>query len=157
MPDLEDLTPAMKAAIGREGPPVIHEVTAPGIRTFARALGYTNPVYFDARAARAKWHRDLLSPPGFFGMPVYAPDVRSDSDSLAFAPEFSRTLNGGNEVEPIAEICAGDILEARTRVTDISLRASKLGQMMIVLQETTFTRQGTDEVVARARKTSLRY
>ena len=157
MPELEDLTPEMKAAIGREGSPVIHEVTAPGIRTFARALGYTNAVYYDAATARAKGHRDLLAPPGFFGMPIYTPNARSDSDAAAFAPEFNRTLNGGNEVEPLAEVCAGDVLEARTTVTDISLRASRLGQMMVVVQETAFRRQGTDEVVARTRKTSLRY
>lgn len=157
MPELADLTPEMKAAIGREGAPVIHEVSAPGIRTFARALGYSNPIYYDAMAAKARGFRDLVAPPGFFGMPIYAPAARAESDAVAFAPEYGRTLNGGNEVEPVADVCAGDVIEARTRITDISLRASRLGQMLVIVQETVYTRQADGVVVARARKTSLRY
>ena len=83
--------------------------------------------------------------------------ARAESDAVAFAPEYDRTLNGGNEVEPVEEICAGDVLEARTRVTDLSLRASRLGQMLVIVQETVFTRQSDGAVVARTRKTSLRY
>ena len=51
MPELPDLTPEMKAAIGKPGAPTTYEVTTLGIRTFARAVGYKNPLYFDAAAS----------------------------------------------------------------------------------------------------------
>ena len=157
MPELDDLTPEMKAAIGREGPPVVHEVTMLGIRTFARALGYTNPVYFDAAAARAKGHRDLLAPPGYYGMAVYQPDAPAAAVAEGFDSPFTRRLNGGTEVEPEAEVCAGDVLEARTRIVDLSLRPSHMGQMLVRVSETVFTRTSDGVVVGRTRNVGLRY
>ena len=156
MADLEDLTPEMKAAIGREGAPVPHEVTTLGIRTFARAVGYTNPVYYDVEAAKAKGHRDLLSPPGYYGMPIFNPGVEPvvlDD----FAPEFSRRLNGGTEYEPLQPVYAGDVLDAVTRITDLQLRASRLGQMLVRQTETVYTRQSDGVVVGYWRNTNLRY
>lgn len=156
MPDLEDLTPEMKAAIGREGDPVVYEVTTLGIRTFARAVGYTNPVYFDAAAAQAKGHRDLLAPPGYYGMPIYSPTaVVEDLDT--FGAAFTRRLNGGTEVEPVEDVYPGDVLEARTRITDLQLRPSRLGQMLVRVSETVFTRRSDGVIVGRLRNTGLRY
>ncbi|MDA0301021.1 MAG: hypothetical protein DWG80_06565 [Chloroflexi bacterium] len=157
MPELEDLTPEMKAAIGRDGAPVIHEVTTLGIRTFARAVGHTNPAYYDAAAARAKGHRDLLAPPGYYGMPIFDPSAAAEGDIDAFAPEFTRRLNGGTEVEPVEDVYAGDVLEARTRITDLQLRQTRLGQMLVRVAETVYTRQSDGVVVGRIRNTGLRY
>lgn len=157
MPELADLTPEMKAAIGRDGAPVIYEVTTLGIRTFARAVGYTNPIYYDAAAARAKGHRDLLAPPGYYGMPVFNPAASGEGDIDAFAPEFNRRLNGGTEVEPVEDVYAGDVLEARTRITDLQLRQTRLGQMLVRVAETVYTRQSDGVVVGRMRNTGLRY
>ena len=157
MPELDDLTPEMKAAIGREGPPVTYEVTTLGIRTFARAVGYTNPVYFDAATARAKGHRDLLAPPGYYGMPVYQPNAPAAAAVEGFDSVFTRRLNGGTEVEPEEDVYAGDVLEARTRVTDLSLRPSRLGQMLVRVSETVFTRISDGVVVGRTRAVGLRY
>lgn len=157
MPELQDLTPEMKAAIGREGAPVIYEVTTLGIRTFARAVGYANPVYYDAAAARAKGHRDLLAPPGYYGMPIYNPNGAADGDIDSFDSAFTRRLNGGTEVEPVEDVYAGDVLEARTRIVDLSLRPTRLGQMLVRVSETVFTRQSDARVVGRMRNTGLRY
>ena len=161
MPELDDLTPEMKAAIGAEvGPPVTWEVMTQGIRTFARAVGYANPVYYDAAAARAKGHRDLLSPPGFYGMPIYdpaGPATESNSGGADWEELFPRRLNGGTEVIPEQDVYAGDVLEARTRVTNLALRASRMGQMLIREAETVYTRTSDGVVVGRIRNTGLRY
>ena len=160
MADLEDLTPEMKAAVGRESAPVVHEVTTLGIRTFARAVGYTNPVYYDAAAARAKGHRDLLSPPGYYGMPVFdpaGPASESNSGGDDWEQLYPRRLNGGTEVEPVEDVYAGDVLDAVTRVTDLQLRQSRLGQMLVRVAETVYTRQSDGVVVGRIRNTGLRY
>ncbi|MGE3855417.1 MAG: MaoC family dehydratase N-terminal domain-containing protein [Dehalococcoidia bacterium] len=157
MADLEDLTPEMKAAIGRESAPVVHEVTTLGIRTFARAVGYTNPVYYDIDAAKAKGHRDLLSPPGYYGMPVYHPGAATGGEEDPGAGLFTRRLNGGTEVEPVQDVYAGDVLDAVTRVTELQLRQSRLGQMLVRVAETVYTRQSDGVVVGRIRNTGLRY
>ena len=63
MPDeLEDLTDEMKAAIGQSNPPVMYEVSAPGIRLFARAIGYKDPVYYDEDEAKKRGHGALPAP-----------------------------------------------------------------------------------------------
>ena len=157
MPEVEDLTAEMKAAIGREGVPVIYEITTLGIRTFARAVGYSNPIYYDTAAARAKGHRDLLAPPGYYGMPIYNPNGAAEGDIDSFDSAFTRRLNGGTEVEPVEDVHAGDVLEARTRIVDLSLRPTRLGQMLVRVSETVFTRQSDARVVGRMRNTGLRY
>ena len=156
MPELDDLTPEIRARIGAPLVPVPHEVTTLGIRTYARAVGYTNPVYYDADAARAKGHRDLLSPPGYYGMAIYDPGaVPLILDD--FAPEYSRRLNGGTEIEPREPVYAGDVLDAVTRITDIQLRSTRLGQMLVRTSETVYTRQSDGVVVGLMRNTNLRY
>ncbi len=157
MADLPDLTPEMRAAIGSESSPVIYEVTTLGIRTFARAVGYANPVYYDAATARAKGHPDLLAPPGYYGMPIYDPADPAGGLFDAFAPQFTRSLNGGTEVEPVTDVYAGDVLSAVTRITDLQLRPTRLGQMLVRLSETVYTRQSDGVVVGRMRNTGLRY
>ena len=154
--ELADLTPEMKAAINREGPPATYEVTSLGIRTFARSIGYTNPIYYDAEAARAKGYRDLVAPPGYYGMPVFDPS-RPAAEAATFASPFTRNLNGGTEVEPLAAVCAGDVLEARSRLTKLELAKGRLGQMLVRVTETVYTRRSDGMVVGRTRGTGLSY
>lgn len=46
------------------------------MRFFAKATGETNPVYFDAAAARDAGHRDLPLPPTFlFSLEFQQPDT----------------------------------------------------------------------------------
>ena len=67
------LTDEMKATIGSTGPVSTYEVTTQGIRTFARAIGYRDAIYYDQEAAKGRGHGALPAPPGFFGMPKFNP------------------------------------------------------------------------------------
>jgi acyl dehydratase len=148
----------MKAAIGVSGPPTTYEVTAQGIRTFARAVGYTSPVYYDEDAARRNGHPRLPAPPGFLGMPVYNPYApRPAASGPRLRSPFRRMLNGGTEVEPLARVYAGDVLEAVTTLTGLELRKGRLGQMLIRSSETVYTRESDGAVVARVRGTGISY
>jgi N-terminal half of MaoC dehydratase len=40
-----EITPEMRAQIGVESSPWPYEMTATGVRAFARGVGYTDPVY----------------------------------------------------------------------------------------------------------------
>jgi acyl dehydratase len=154
--ELSDLTPEMKEAIGKAGSPTTYEVTSLGIRTFGRALGYKNPIYFDRDAAKQAGFPDLVSPPGHYGMPVYDPNS-PPGRGVTFDSPFKRNLNGGTEVEPIERVFAGDELEAVTTLTNLELTKGRLGQMLIRTSETVYTRKSDGKVVAKTRGTGLSY
>ncbi len=152
---LTELTDEMKAAIGRAGPTVTYEVTAQGIRTFARAVGYPNPVYYSEDVARSRGHPALPAPPGFLGMPVYDPGAARPRP--AFRSPFKRALNGGTEIEPIKTVYSGDVLEAVSTLSDLRLREGRMGTMLIRTSETVYTRRSDSAVVARSRGTGISY
>ena len=58
-------------------------------------------------------------------------------------------LDGGTETEYFEQICAGDVLTVRTKIIDLKTRESgKLGKMLIVTTETTFTNQDNKRAAA---------
>src|SRR3990172_5468722 len=63
----------MRAGIGVEGPPRLLEVDRTSIRMFARAVGHTDPVFYDPEAARKRGYRDIIAPPGYLGTGVFRP------------------------------------------------------------------------------------
>ncbi len=156
--ELADLTDEMKASIGKSGPAGTLEVTTTGIRMFARAIGYTNPIYYDEEYAKSKGHRALPAPPGYHGTPIYDP-----SATIAAGPRqeydmpFTRILNGGSEVEEIETIYAGDVLESVTTLADLQLRRGRVGQMLIRSSETVYTRKSDGAPVAKTRGTLISY
>lgn len=154
---LTELTDEMKAAIGTSGAPVVYEVTSQGSRTFARAVGYTAPIYYDEGAATAAGHRGLPAPPGFLGMPIYNPGAARAPGPRGFKTPFTRMLNGGTEVEPLETVYAGDVLEAVTTLANLQLREGRMGQMLIRTAETVYTRKSDGVVVAVTRGTGISY
>lgn len=153
---LEDLTDEMKAAVGQETGRTTYEVTTQGIRTFARAVGYTEDKYYDESAARALGYEGLPAPPGFLGMPRFNPKA-TGGRAETFKNPFTRRLNGGTEVEPIEQVYGGDVLEAVSRITSLELAEGRLGQMLIQSSETVYTRESDGKVVAKTRGTGISY
>ncbi|MEX2032528.1 MAG: MaoC family dehydratase N-terminal domain-containing protein [Dehalococcoidia bacterium] len=155
--EVMQLTAEMKAAIGKAGAPTTYEVTTLGIRTFARAVGYTNPIYFDIDAAKKAGHPNLVAPAGYFGMPVFNPHQRVDRRA-EFESPFKRNLNGGTAVEPLERVYAGDVLEAVTTLSNLEIVPSRAyGQMMVRTSETVYTRKSDGKVVAKTRGTGISY
>ena len=152
---LPELSDEMRAAIGHAGPSVRYEVTAQGIRTFARAVGYPDPVYYSQEVARSRGHRALPAPPGFLGMPVHDPAARAPRP--AFRSPFKRALNGGTEIEPLETVYSGDELDAVSTLTDLRLREGRMGPMLIRTSETVYTRRADAVVVARTCGTGISY
>jgi len=155
--DTSVITDEMRAEIGKESDPVTFEVDKTACRMFARAVGYTDPVFFDEDHARAQGHRSILAPFGFLGHPVYDPNkpqrlggyFRTDS-------RFKRILNGGTDVEYFDTVCAGDPLTATPKLVDLSERQGRLGPMLITTTETTYRNQD-GKVVAVMRGTGIQY
>jgi hypothetical protein len=149
------ITDEMRAHVGVEGPPRRFEVDRTGIRMFARAVGYIDPVYFDPEEARHRGYRDIIAPPGYLGTPVFNP--KTDGGPRQRPGGLSRSLNAGNEYEYYDVITAGDVLEARSKVTDYKERSGSIGQMLITTTETTYKRLSDGKVVAKGTGTGISY
>jgi hypothetical protein len=157
------ITDEMRAAIGVEGPAAVMEVERTNCRMFARAVGHTDPIFFDVDAARAAGYRDVVAPPGFLGTPIFnpsrAPATPGEFGGRGFSIPYKRVLNGGTEYEYFPEsdvICAGDMITARSKVAGFEETTGSLGPMLITRRETTYTNQdGT--IVAKMYGTVIQY
>lgn len=163
MADESIITDEMRSVIGIESAPWTLEVDKTSIRMFARAVGYTDPVFYDEEFAKSKGFRSLPAPPHYLGTPIYNPRT---SDTTFGAPRgaaaggrvrhnLKRVLNGGTEIEYLGTIVAGDVLTASSKVAELQERAGSLGTMLITITETTYQRDG--EPVAISRGTIINY
>jgi hydroxyacyl-ACP dehydratase HTD2-like protein with hotdog domain len=153
------ITDEMRAAIGVESEPWTVEVDKTSVRMFARAVGYTDPIFYDEDFARSKGYRSLPAPPHYLGTPVFNP-ATSDATfgggaRRRFNTPFKRGLNGGTDIEYFDTIVAGDVLTATSKISDIVQRQGSIGTMLITTTETTYRRDG--KVVAIMRGTGISY
>jgi len=150
------ITDEMRSYIGRESEPVTVEVDKTACRMFARAVGYTDPVFYDEEEAKRRGYRSIPAPPGFLGHPVYNP-ARPQAGSYLppFRTTVTRNLNGGTDIEYFDDICAGDVLTMTSKVVDLQEREGRLGKMLIMVNEMTYRRG--DQVVAKMRGPLIRY
>lgn len=105
--------------VGRSFAPVgPYAVDAPMIAAFARAVGATDPVHFDAAAARAAGYRDVIAPPT---MAVRFDQLASreyivDPDA---GIDYARVVHGEQKFVHHRPITAGDELTAQSTVDSI--------------------------------------
>ncbi|HEY8765667.1 MAG TPA: MaoC family dehydratase N-terminal domain-containing protein [Dehalococcoidia bacterium] len=151
------ITDQMRSRIGVESEPVRCEVDNTGCRQFARAVGYTDPVFYDEDCARSKGYRGILAPAGFLGHPIIVPGQPARvPEAFRLEIPYKRVLNGGTDIEYFVEVCAGDVLTAATKLTNLTEREGKVGPMLIVDTETIF-RNEAGETVAIQRGSAIRY
>jgi hypothetical protein len=158
------ITPEMRAAIGKEGDAITMELDRTSIRMFARSVGHTDPIYYEVEEARRAGYRDIPAPPGYLGTPIFSPALsdptsgrrRGNPGELPAARPLNRRLNGGTEIEYLGDICAGDVLTARSHLADVQERKGSIGDMLISTNRTTY-RNARGEVVAIMTGTGIRY
>jgi acyl dehydratase len=160
------ITDEMRAVVGVEGPPATLEVEKTNCRMFARAVGHTDPIFFDEAAAKARGYRGIVAPPGFLGTPIFRPGggggVPGEMGGRGYSIPYKRVLNGGTDYEYFPDppegdvICAGDTITARSRVTGFEETEGSLGPMLITKRETVYTNQN-GKVVARMYGTVIQY
>ena len=159
------ITPEMRAEIGKRSEPTICEVDKLQVRLFARAVGHTDPIYFDEKEAKAAGYRSLPCPPGYLGTPVYDPRTsdptfggrRGAGPGPQPSRPLKRILNGGTEIEYMDDICAGDVLESTTYIADIQERKGSIGEMLITTTKNEYKRQSDGKIVAVMTGTGIRY
>ncbi|MEX0785606.1 MAG: MaoC family dehydratase N-terminal domain-containing protein [Dehalococcoidia bacterium] len=153
------ITDEMREAVGKESEPMTLEVEKTGCRMFARAVGHTDRIFYDEDYARSRGHRSVVAPPGFLGTPVFSPGSgggRQGPPGRGFSIPYKRVLNGGTEYEYLDTVCAGDVLQARSKVAAFTERSGSIGPMLITERETTYTNQD-GKVVAKMHGTTIQY
>ena len=108
-------------AIGRSYEPTLYSVGREKIKEFAYAVGESNPLHLDHRAARAAGYADVVAPPMF--AVVYS---RGAIGPALFDPEvginFALMVHGGQEFTWGPLVVAGDEITTTATVKDISER-----------------------------------
>jgi len=105
-------------AVGKVYPPAVYAVGREKVREYALAVGESNPVHLDVRAARGAGYADLVAPPMFaviystpaVVMAVFDPDV---------AMNFAMEVHGAQEFRWGPLVIAGEEITTRASVKDI--------------------------------------
>jgi acyl dehydratase len=129
-------------AAGKSYPPFEYEVGREKIREYASAVGETNAVYFDRRAARDAGFRDVVAPPmfavvysaGSVGPPIFDAEIGID---------FMRMVHGGQEFVWSEPVCAGDVVTTETTFKDYS---EKDGRKFYVFESLSRNQEGQEVV-----------
>ena len=144
MPD-SIVTPEMQELIGREVDEGVAEVTTSGCRLFARAVGHSDPVFYDEDIARARGYRSLVAPPGYLGTPVNTQTrggmVPVPAPIAQLRIPYKRHLDGGTAYEYLEAVVAGDVVTSRSKITRFEERLGSIGPMLITYHETAYARQ----------------
>ena len=105
--------------VGRSYPATVpYLVGREKVREFARALGLTNPIHFDVKAARELGYADVVAPP------TYAIRLSmSAAEGVVKDPElgldYSRVVHGDQRFEYARPIVAGDELVSTVTIDGI--------------------------------------
>lgn len=163
------ITDEMRAWIGRELGSYTIEIEREPIRRWAEAIGDANPIFHDQEYAKTTRHGTLIAPPGMisnYGFSLEGHGGRmgglrvapGDDGRRTLVMPFKLILNGGNDVEYVRPVKAGDVLRATSSIVDLTERQGRpgIGRMIIQTTETVF-KDMQGRVVAKARNTLLHY
>ncbi len=146
------VTDEMRKAIGTPSEPTTIEIEKGMIRKFAESIEDPNPLWQDEEYAKKAQYGEIVAPPGLL-MTVM---MRGRGLELPFNLPMPRILDGGGEWEYFKPIRPGDVLTVVEKIADIREREGKMGKMLFVITESTYTNQN-NELVARALGTIINY
>ena len=133
--------PVNAQAVGKTYEPVVYAVGREKIKEYAHAVGETNPVHLDVKAARAAGYSDVVAPP-MFAVVYSSPAVAVPMLDPELEINFAMLVHGGQEFKWGPLVVAEDEITTIASVKDISERAG-LGYYVL---ETISTNQRGEQV-----------
>lgn len=117
-------------------------VTGDMIRNFCDAMGETNPLYVDEKAARHGPYGGIVAPPSF------VMTFRPRRHFLDLLPNFKRQgFDAGKDVEFFAPIRPGDRVTLSSAIKEIYEKTGRSGAMVFIVLRSTL-RNHDGEVLA---------
>ena len=113
--------PVNTQAVGKTYEPVVYAVGREKIKEYAHAVGETNPVHLDVKAARAAGYADVVAPPMFavvYGSPAVAVPMLDPELEINFA----MLVHGAQEFHWERLVIAGDEIATEVSVARIEER-----------------------------------
>jgi len=138
--------------IGKTGEARTYEIERGAIRRFAEAIGDPNPIFNDEHEAHHSRFGTMIAPPTFcrsLGSPIPSVQLKGLGDSF-------RGLDGGSDWEYLHPIRPGDRITVQSRLADLREAQGRLGPMVFIVMETTYTNQ-FGELCVTQRSTAIRY
>ena len=130
-------------------PPLVVEVEKWQLCFFAKAVGETNPIYFDEAAARAAGHPSILAPPTY-AVTLSLCETDPYSRYRALGIDWCTMLHAQQRFDYFAPIHAGDCIRFQSRIVDFIQR--RQGKLKFLIEETEAFNQ-REELTTRFRKT----
>jgi acyl dehydratase len=113
--------PVNAKAIGKKYESTTYAVGREKIKEYARAVGETNPLHLDEKAARDAGYTDVVAPP-MFAVVYSSPSVAPSLFDAEVEMNFAMMVHGGQEFEWGPVVVAGDEITTTASVKDISER-----------------------------------
>lgn len=163
----ETLLDSIRTRIGSETTHTLGPVTALMIRRYARAIGESNPLYYDAEFARSRGHADIVAPPNLvtaittWDEGPATDDLRTDGTpetvQLEGIPSSGvRVMGGGEDMEFHTPITAGTTVVEHSTLLDAELRQGRNGRFIVVRYRHEFVDGDGLLLVTSTRKVLLR-
>ena len=113
-------------ALALELAPFSVEIERGRLRSFAAAIGETDPIYADRAAATAAGHRDVLMPPTYlFSIDLEAPDPFGYLEDLGI--DLSTVLHGEQSFDYHQPVYAGDVVEVTQKIVEVTAKSPTHG------------------------------
>jgi N-terminal half of MaoC dehydratase len=136
--------------VGKEIGRISFPIERSKLAELSKAFGEDDPVWHDARAARALGFDSVPTPPTVTVLMDHWREGGVAALVQAVGMDLGRVLHGEAAWEYLAPVRSGDELSARQVVTDVTTREGKRGGAMTLLRfETEFTNQRGEVAVRR--------
>jgi len=118
-----------------------HEVSKEQMIAYAKAVGETNPLYLDEKAAQAGPYGIIIAPPLFYNMLSLQPGL---DPKVKFG---TSGFDAGQHAEFFEPMRAGDTISAKTQVADVYAKTGRTGTMVFTVRRTTYINQKDEKTV----------
>lgn len=158
---LSALAEALEARCGMVTSRWSYELTRPGVRAYARAMGYQARRYYWLEDALALGFADLPAPFGYLGVPIYLPAALDERFSEPGDPaDLSlggySVLDAGTTHSVLRTPCAGECLALESTLERVALIKTALGPGLRVERALRFNDQQGKTTLLQHRRTVYR-
>lgn len=153
------ITEEIKRMIGRElGKPIVREVTKEAIQRVAWAIDDPSPLWQDEEYAKGTRYGGIVAPPVFLVClwPEGTEFPEIVDNLVKLESPLTRVLAAGNEFEYFEPVRPGDVITITSKLADAREHEGKLGKMLLLDGEVTYTNQ-EGKVVVKQRVGIIRY